>query len=113
MAQNEDYIVEILMDVGLVTRTQVDYARGHMTGHSVIDSLIHEGFITQEDVGRTLAAQNGSELTIREIRMNFVSDLKSGEAVTVFAGKGSAAGKYYVEGRNESGNIAFQSEMVL
>ncbi len=61
MAQNEDYIVEILMDVGLVTRTQVDYARGHMTGPSVIDSLIHEGFITQEDVGRTLAAQNGME----------------------------------------------------
>ena len=42
MAQNEDYIVEILMDVGLITRTQVEYARGHMTGHSVIDSLIHE-----------------------------------------------------------------------
>lgn len=61
MAQNEDYIVEILMDVGLVTRTQVEYARGHMTGHSVIDSLIHEGFITQEDVGRTLAAQSGME----------------------------------------------------
>jgi len=61
VAQNEDYIVEILMDVGLVTRTQVDYARGHMSGPSVIDSLIHEGFITQEDVGRTLAAQNGME----------------------------------------------------
>lgn len=61
MAQNEDYIVEILMDVGLITRTQVEYARGHMTGQSVIDSLIHEGFITQEDLGRTLAAQNGME----------------------------------------------------
>ena len=61
MAQNEDYIVEILMDVGLITRTQVEFARGHMAGHSVIDSLIQEGFITQEDVGRTLAAQNGME----------------------------------------------------
>jgi len=61
VAQNEDYIVEILVDVGLVTRTQVEYARGQMTGHSVLDALIHEGFITQEDVGRTLAAQNGME----------------------------------------------------
>ncbi|MFZ4777152.1 MAG: type II/IV secretion system protein, partial [Terrimicrobiaceae bacterium] len=61
MAQNEDYILEILMDVGLVTRTQVDYARSKMSGSSVIDSLIQEGFITQEDVGRTLAAQNGMD----------------------------------------------------
>ena len=61
MAQNEDYILEILMDVGLVTRTQVDYARSKMSGSSVIDSLISEGFITQEDVGRTLAAQNGMD----------------------------------------------------
>ena len=60
-----------------------------------------------------LAAKNGSGFTIREIRMNFVSDLKSGEAVTVFSGNCSVAGKYYVEGRNESGNIAFQSEMIL
>jgi len=61
VAQNEDYILEILMDVGLVTRTQVDYARSKMSGSSVIDSLISEGFITQEDVGRTLAAQNGMD----------------------------------------------------
>jgi len=61
VAQNEDYIVEILMDVGLVTRTQVEYARGHMTGQSVVDALVHEKFITQEDVARTLAAQNGME----------------------------------------------------
>ncbi len=61
MAQNEDYILEILMDVGLVTRTQVEYARSKMSGSSVIDSLIAEGFITQEDVGRTLAAQNGMD----------------------------------------------------
>ncbi len=61
MAQNEDYIVEILMDVGLVTRTQVDYSRAQMKGHSVVDALVQEGFITQEDVARTLAAQNGME----------------------------------------------------
>ena len=61
MSPNEDYIVEILLDVGLVTRTQVDYARSHMKGASVVEALIQSGFITQEDVGRTLAAQNGME----------------------------------------------------
>ncbi|MEI6035797.1 MAG: ATPase, T2SS/T4P/T4SS family [Verrucomicrobiae bacterium] len=61
MAQNEDYIVEILMDVGLVTRTQVEYSRAQMKGQSVVDALILEGFITQEDIARTLAAQNGME----------------------------------------------------
>jgi type II secretion system protein E len=49
------------MDVGLVTRTQVEYARGHMKGHGVVDALIQEGFVTQEDVARTLAAQSGME----------------------------------------------------
>ncbi len=61
MAQNDDYIVEILQDVGLVTRAQIDHARSNMTTSSLIDSLVHEGVITQEDVARTLAAQNGME----------------------------------------------------
>ena len=61
MAQNEDYIVEILMDVGVVTRTQVEYSRSQMKGHSVVDALVLEGFISQEDIARTLAAQNGME----------------------------------------------------
>ncbi len=61
MSPNEDYIVEILLDVGLVTRTQVEYARSHMKGSSVVEALVQSGFITQEDVGRTLAAQNGME----------------------------------------------------
>lgn len=58
-----------------------------------------------------LAAQNDNEFNICEVRMNFVSDLKSGETVTVLAG--NDYGAHYVEGRNESGNIAFQSEIVL
>lgn len=61
MAPNEDYIVEILMDVGLVTRTQVDYARANMKSGGVVSTLVHDGFLTQDDVTRTLAAQNGME----------------------------------------------------
>lgn len=61
MAPNEDYIVEILMDVGLVTRSQVDYARANMKSGGVVATLVHDGFLTQDDVTRTLAAQNGME----------------------------------------------------
>jgi len=61
VAPNEDYIVEILMDVGLVTRSQVEYARANAKPGGVVATLVHDGFLTQDDVTRTLAAQNGME----------------------------------------------------
>jgi len=61
VAQNEDYIVEILLDVGLLTRAQVEDARQQTGGSGILKSLIDEQFITQEDVSRTMAAQNGME----------------------------------------------------
>lgn len=61
MAQNDEYIVEILLDVGLVTRAQIDHARANMTTSSIVDALVHEGIVSQEDVARTLAAQSGME----------------------------------------------------
>ena len=80
---------------------------------SVIDINGHlnnaEYFALTQDA---LTGRIGNDFTIREIRMNFVSDLKSGETVAVSAGN-SDAGKHYAEGRNESGGIAFQSEIVL
>ncbi len=61
MAQNEEYVVEILQDVGLLTHTQVEEAKSKAGAGSVLGELIHEGLLTQEDVTRTLAAQNGME----------------------------------------------------
>lgn len=61
MTQNEDYIVEILQDVGLLTRRQVQEARSKADGESLLKVLIEEGVISQEDIARTLAAQNGME----------------------------------------------------
>ncbi len=61
MSPNEDYIVEILMDVGLISRSQVEYARANMKPGGVVATLIQDGFLTQDDVTRTLAAQNGME----------------------------------------------------
>ncbi len=61
MAYNEEYILEILQDVGLVTRQQLDDARGKANGNSVQQVLIDEGVLSQEDIAKTLAAQNGME----------------------------------------------------
>ncbi len=61
MTPNEDYIVEILQDVGLITRAQALDARERAEVGGVLKTLIDDGHITQEDIARTLAAQNGME----------------------------------------------------
>ena len=58
MQQNEDYVIRVLQDVGLVTRPQVEHARARLNGaDSVVDLLIKDGVISDTDVSRTLAAQ--------------------------------------------------------
>lgn len=61
MTQNEDYIVEVLLDVGLISRADVEAARTKAQGGSVLKTLLDEGVVTEEDVARTLAAQSGME----------------------------------------------------
>jgi type IV pilus assembly protein PilB len=56
--QNEDYVIRVLQDVGLVTRPQIDKARARLNGaDSIVDVLIKDGVISDTDVSRTLAAQ--------------------------------------------------------
>jgi len=56
--QNEDYVIRVLQDVGLVTRPQIEHARSRLNGaESVVDQLIKDGVISDTDVSRTLAAQ--------------------------------------------------------
>jgi len=56
--QNEDYVLRILQDVGLVTRGQVDGARSRLNGSpGVVDVLINDGTVSDADVSRALAAQ--------------------------------------------------------
>ncbi|MFL6515310.1 MAG: GspE/PulE family protein [Chthoniobacterales bacterium] len=58
MAQNEDYVIRVLQDVGLVTRPQIEQARSRLNGaDSVVELLIKDGIISDTDVSRTLAAQ--------------------------------------------------------
>lgn len=56
--QNEDYVIRVLQDVGLITRPQIEHARSRLNGsESVVDQLIKDGIISDTDVSRTLAAQ--------------------------------------------------------
>ena len=58
MQQNEQYVLRVLSDVGLVTRQQIDSARSRLNGEpGVIDVLVNDGLVSEVDVSRTLAAQ--------------------------------------------------------
>ena len=57
MQQNEDYVLRVLSDVGLVSRQQIDSARSRLNGEpGVIDVLVNDGIVSDADVSRTLAA---------------------------------------------------------
>ena len=58
MQHNEDYVLRVLQDVGLVTRPQIDDARVLLNGtNNIVDILIKDGVISEADVSRTLASQ--------------------------------------------------------
>ncbi len=56
MTTNDDYVVEILQDTGLITKSQLERARADATPQKgPIPQLIAQGAVTQEDVTRALA----------------------------------------------------------
>src|SRR5205807_6124860 len=55
---NEDYVLKVLQDVGLVSRKQIDAAHARLDGqNSVVGLLIQDGIVSESDVSRLLAAQ--------------------------------------------------------
>ncbi|HEY1583658.1 MAG TPA: GspE/PulE family protein [Chthoniobacterales bacterium] len=55
---NEEYVLDVLRDLGLLTRKQIDEARANLNGEkSVIDALVRQGIVSADDVSRSLAAQ--------------------------------------------------------
>ncbi len=57
MAANDEYILEILLENGLVTNSQLDRARSEACGDETpIEALIRHGVVGQEDVTRALAS---------------------------------------------------------
>ncbi|MDQ6654449.1 MAG: Flp pilus assembly complex ATPase component TadA [Verrucomicrobiota bacterium] len=58
MHSNEEYVLSVLEDVGLVTRAQVESARSRLNGtKDVVSVLVRDGIVTETDVSRTLATQ--------------------------------------------------------
>src|SRR6476469_8467307 len=58
MEQREDYVLKLLEDAGLVTRSQIDKAKARLNGSgNVVELLIKDGTISDTDVSRSLAAQ--------------------------------------------------------
>lgn len=58
MALNVDYTLNILLESGLVTRSQIEEAR-ESDSSNPIDALVASGVFSEEDVTRTLAANSG------------------------------------------------------
>jgi type IV pilus assembly protein PilB len=54
---NEEYVLKVLEEVGLVTRKQIENARSRLNGEKVVDVLIRDGVVSDTDVSRSLAAQ--------------------------------------------------------
>ncbi|HWN65147.1 MAG TPA: ATPase, T2SS/T4P/T4SS family [Candidatus Binatus sp.] len=58
MQQNNDYVLRVLQEVGLVTSSQVESASARLNGaDNVVDRLIKDGIVSDADVSRTLATQ--------------------------------------------------------
>ena len=54
----EDYVLKLLEDAGLVTRSQIDAAKSRLNGTTnAVDLLVKEGVVSEADVSRSLAAQ--------------------------------------------------------
>ena len=57
MSPNDEFILDLLRDTGLVSRRQIDAARANLNGEkSVVDALVRQGVVTADDVSRSLAA---------------------------------------------------------
>lgn len=59
MALNVDYTLNILLESGLVTQSQIETARETDTTGNPIDALVSTGVVSEEDISRTLAANSG------------------------------------------------------
>ena len=62
MSTNDDYVIQLLLDSGLVNKSQIERARADAAGvKGIIDTLVDQGALTHEDVSRTLAASASME----------------------------------------------------
>lgn len=71
MFSNEDYLLELLAEAGLVSANQIDEARNAISGgQSVIEYLLGNSTLSEEDIANTMAANAGIPF-IRLSEMSF------------------------------------------
>jgi len=58
---NQEFILEILLESGLVSKAQLDEARGGGHGSGLVEHLVQAGILTEEDYMRALAAHASME----------------------------------------------------
>ena len=83
MSQNDEYTVEVLRDLGLLTKSQIEDARANMDGSGLLHTLLQGGVVTQEDVSRALSAQNSMEFVDLEhmhVERNLVERMSAEDA---------------------------------
>ena len=62
MTANDDYTLEILLDTGLVSNSQLESARSDIkSGETDVEALTRIGILTQEDVTRALASHSAMD----------------------------------------------------
>ena len=84
MQPNEDYVLRVLEDVGLVTKRQIENARSRLNGApTVVDLLVRDGVVSETDVSRTLAAQahmDWVDLSTRTIPPDVINQIRPEDA---------------------------------
>ncbi|PYM03128.1 MAG: type II secretion system protein E [Verrucomicrobia bacterium] len=58
MHANDDYVLKVLEEIGLVSRKQIAQARAKLNGApGIVDVLVRDGVVSADDISRSLAAQ--------------------------------------------------------
>ena len=84
MQQNQDYVLKILQDVGLVTPPQIESTRSRWNGvDNIVDVLVNEGVVSESDLSRALAAQahmDWIDISSMVIPPEVTTQIRAGEA---------------------------------
>jgi type IV pilus assembly protein PilB len=82
--QKEDYVLKLLEDAGLVTRSQIEKAKARLNGSgNAIDLLIKDGLVSDADVSRSLAAQahmDWIDLSAKVIPPDVINQIRAEDA---------------------------------
>ena len=84
MNTKEDYVLKLLEDAGLITRSQIEKAKARLNGSSnAVDLLIKDGIVSDADVSRSLAAQahmDWIDLSAKVIPPDVINQIRAEDA---------------------------------